>query len=324
MLSLFVLLQPPLLPTPQPFVHLAMSYHSSNFNRNRGHYYGNQHPNNNCYNHQNRFQFAADWRPNNWQQNRRNTGAGQWSGQQNVRRQLCSNSSHTSPYYPQFHGNPPWLFAHLIVGNISVATFNPIIKQATFRLVFSIAVLCDWKIHQLDIHNAFLNDVINEEVYMKQPSGFVDSTLPSYVCRLHKSLYGLKQASQAWYTHLNDLLLSIEFCTCKRDASLFIFFIGTDICYLFVYVDDILLMSSNSLLLKHLIQLLSLKFKLRDLGTVHYFLGIDIQSTSMSVMVRQHKYTLDILTRAGMISYKPCSYSFLGPICWRWCVSLLN
>jgi hypothetical protein len=71
-------------------------------------------------------------------------------------------------------------------------TFSPIIKQATVRLVFSIAVSRNWKIHQLDIHIAFLNGVLTEEVYMKQPPSFVDSSLPSHVCRLHKSLYGLK------------------------------------------------------------------------------------------------------------------------------------
>jgi len=71
-------------------------------------------------------------------------------------------------------------------------TFSPIIKQAIVKLVFSIAVSCDWKIHQLDIHNVFLNDVLNKDVYMKQISGFVDSTPPSHVCRLYKSLYGLK------------------------------------------------------------------------------------------------------------------------------------
>jgi hypothetical protein len=76
-------------------------------------------------------------------------------------------------------------------------TFSPVIKQAIVRLVFSIVISCDWKIHQFDIHHAFLNGVLDEEVYMKQPPGFVDYALPSHVCRLHKSLYGLKQASQA-------------------------------------------------------------------------------------------------------------------------------
>jgi len=184
-------------------------------------------------------------------------------------------------------------------------TFSPVIQQATVILVFSIVVSCGWKFHQLDIHNAFLNGVLDEEVYMKQPPGFVDSALPSHVCRLHKSLYGLKQAPRAWYTRLNDFLLSIGFRASNVDTSLFIFSVGTDICYLLVYVDDVLLTGSNSLLLQRFIQLLSSEFKLPDLGFVYYFLGIEVQSTSMGLMLRQHKYTFDILTRAGMLSCKP-------------------
>jgi histone deacetylase 1/2 len=67
-------------------------------------------------------------------------------------------------------------------------TFSPVVKQETVRLVFSNAVSRNWKIHQLDIHNAFLNDVLAEEVYMKQPPGFIDSALPSHVCWLHLSM----------------------------------------------------------------------------------------------------------------------------------------
>jgi len=140
---------------------------------------------------------------------------------------------------------------------------------------------------------------------MKQPPGFVDSSLPSHVCRLHKSLYGLKQAPRAWYTRLSDFLLSIDFRASKVDTSMFILSDGTNIFYLLVYVDDILLTGSNSAMFHHLIQLLSSEFKLRDLGDVHYFLGIEVQSTGMSLMLRQHKYILDILTRAGMTSCKP-------------------
>jgi hypothetical protein len=100
-------------------------------------------------------------------------------------------------------------------------------------------------------------------------------------------------------------LLSIGFRASKVDTSLFIFSNGADICYLLVYVDDILLTGSNSLLLQCLIQLLSSEFKLRDLSSVHYFFGIEVQSTSIGLMLRQHKYTLDILTQVGMLSYKP-------------------
>jgi histone deacetylase 1/2 len=181
-------------------------------------------------------------------------------------------------------------------------TFGPVVKQATVILVFSIAVSCNWKIYQLDIHNAFLNGVLAEEVYMKQPRGFVDSALPSYVYRLHKSLYGLKQAPRAWYTRLSDFLLSVGFHAFKVDTFLFILSVGADIFYLLVYVDNILLTGSNSAVLHHLIQLLSSEFKLRDLGAVHYFLGIEVQSTALGLMLRQHKYILDILTQAGMTS----------------------
>jgi len=104
------------------------------------------------------------------------------------------------------------------------------------------------------------------------------------VCRLHKLLYGLKQAPQAWYTCLSDFLLFIGFHASKVDTSLFILFVGVDIFYLLIYVDDILLTGSNSTMLHLLIQLLSSEFKLRDIGVIHYFLGIEVQSTSMSLM----------------------------------------
>ena len=72
-----------------------------------------------------------------------------------------------------------------------------------------------------------------------------------------------------------------------------------------MYVDDILFTGSNFAMFHHLIQLLSSEFKLHDLGVVHYFLGIEVQSTGMGLMLRQHKYILDILTRDGMTSCKP-------------------
>jgi len=95
---------------------------------------------------------------------------------------------------------------------------------------------------------------------MQQPMGFVDPTLPTHVCRLHKSLYGLKQTLRAWYTRLSDFLLSIDLRASKVDTSLFILIVNHDICYLFVYVDDILLTDNNSTLIRCLISLLSSEF----------------------------------------------------------------
>jgi hypothetical protein len=114
------------------------------------------------------------------------------------------------------------------------------------------------------------------------------------VCQLYKSLYDLKHVFQAWYTQLSDYLLSIGFYASKLNTSLFILSMGNDIFYLLVYIDNILLIGSNLVLLHQLIQLLSLKFKLQDLKVVHYFLGIEVHPTTMSIMLRQDKYILDI------------------------------
>ncbi|XP_073266434.1 uncharacterized protein [Populus alba] len=183
-------------------------------------------------------------------------------------------------------------------------TFSPVVKLVTVRLVLTIAVSRGWFIHQLDVHNAFLNGILLEEVYMEQPPGFSHPTLPSHIFHLHKSIYDLKQAPRAWYTRLSDYLISLGFRASNVDPSLFIYSDGHDLIYLLVYVDDLLLTGNNSTLLRHLITLLNSEFKIRDLGSVHYFLGIEVTKTVMGLMLSQHKYTLDIIQKAGMSSCK--------------------
>jgi hypothetical protein len=184
-------------------------------------------------------------------------------------------------------------------------TLSPVVKPITVRLVLTIAVSKGWQIRQLDVHNAFLNGSLREVVYMQQPPGFVNTALPTHVCRLHKSLYGLKQAPRAWYMQLSDFLMTIGFRASKVDTSLFILNGTHDICYLLVYVDDIIITGNNSELIHRLITLLNLEFKLRNLGYARYFLGIEVSPTSMGLVLSQHKYVLDILNRAGMSLCKP-------------------
>jgi hypothetical protein len=117
--------QPTLLPTLQTSTHLAMSHHSSNFSRNRGRSRGNWRPNSNRHTHQNRGQSATDWQPSNWQQTKRKSGVSQWSGQQHVRYQLCSNFGHTAPNCSQFRSSTHWPSAHHAVGNVSIVTWFP-------------------------------------------------------------------------------------------------------------------------------------------------------------------------------------------------------
>jgi hypothetical protein len=102
-------------------------------------------------------------------------------------------------------------------------TFSPVVKSVIIRVILSLAVSRGWMIRQLDVQNAFLHGYLEEEVYMRQPSGYEDKNQSHYVCRLDKSLYGLKQASRAWYARLSVKLLQLEFKVSKTDNSLFYF-----------------------------------------------------------------------------------------------------
>jgi histone deacetylase 1/2 len=97
-------------------------------------------------------------------------------------------------------------------------TFSPVVKSATIRLVLSIAISQGWHLRQLDVQNAFLHGVLEEDVYMRQPLGYEDSAKPGYICKLDKALYGLKQAPWAWYSRLSHKLHTLGFVPSKADT----------------------------------------------------------------------------------------------------------
>jgi Reverse transcriptase (RNA-dependent DNA polymerase) len=101
-------------------------------------------------------------------------------------------------------------------------TFSSVIKPTTIQLVLNIVVTQQWCIRQLDVNNAFLHGELQEDIYMAQPTGFVDSQLPNHVCKLHKALYGLRQSPRAWYHKLKETLLQIGFVSFNSDPSLFL------------------------------------------------------------------------------------------------------
>jgi histone deacetylase 1/2 len=139
---------------------------------------------------------------------------------------------------------------------------------------------------------------------MYQPPRYTDKTHLSYVCKLDKTLYGLKQAPRAWYARLCNKLVRLGFIPSKADTSLFCYHKGGYTLFVLVYVDDIIVASSSQIATNALLQDLQHEFALKDLGDLHYFLGIEVKRTQEGLVMSQQKYASDILVRAGMKNCK--------------------
>ena len=184
-------------------------------------------------------------------------------------------------------------------------TFSPVIKSPTIRLLLGQAAKYNWPIKQLDINNAFLQGTLTEDVYMVQPSGFIDRDRPNHVCKLNKALYGLKQAPRAWYTELKNYLLNLGFKNSIADASLFFYIANDTYLFVLIYVDDIIITGNSDEKIRGLINTLSARFSLKDLGDLSYFLGIEVLRTQHGIHLSQQKYIGDLLYHNNMTNAKP-------------------
>jgi hypothetical protein len=137
---------------------------------------------------------------------------------------------------------------------------------------------------------------------MKQPPSFKDPSKPHYHCKLDKALYGLKQAPRAWYSWLSSKLQALGFVPSKADISLFMYKKGSITIFLLVYVDDIIVTSSPSTVVDALLADLKVYFAIKDLGHLHYFLGIQVKDTSDGILLSQEKYTSDFWRKVGMLA----------------------
>jgi hypothetical protein len=191
-------------------------------------------------------------------------------------------------------------------------TFSLVVKPATVRLVLSIIAQQSWSLRQLDVLNTFLHGVLKETVYMEQPPGYVDSKLPTHVCKLQKALYGLKQAPRAWFERFTSYLHTIGFTPSLADPSLFMYRKEDTVLFLLLYVDNIIVIGNSSTAIQALLHQLSTEFDIKDLGPLKFFLGLQIDYNASGFLVHQQKYASDLLAKFNMATYKPCSTPFVS------------
>jgi len=183
-------------------------------------------------------------------------------------------------------------------------TFAPVAKLNTIRILFSLAANLDWPLHQMDVKNAFLNGELKEEVYMKMPPGF-PGRKENQVCRLKKSLYGLKQSPRAWFERFTRVLKAQTYTQGQSDHTLFFKHLNGKIVVLAVYVDDIVLTGDDPTEIDRVKKALNKEFQVKDLGQMKYFLGMEVARSKKGISISQKKYILDLLEETGMLGCRP-------------------
>lgn len=169
--------------------------------------------------------------------------------------------------------------------------FAPVARPATFRTLLAVSSLKNLVVQQFDVKTAFLNSVLEEAIYMKPPPGSVQDKDCDKVFKLHKTLYGLKQAARSWNKTLHEALLKLNFRQSLFDNCLYVMTNKHEACYVVIHVDDMLFAATSEKLIKHVIELLNQSFEIKSLGNVQQFLGIQVsRHRDGSFMVNQVPY----------------------------------
>jgi hypothetical protein len=184
--------------------------------------------------------------------------------------------------------------------------FAPTFRPASLRLILSLAAKEGYKLRSLDISSAFTYGDLEEEIYMKQPEGYHQGP-PNVVCKLLKSLYGLKQAARQWNRKLHSVFASMGYSRLQSDSSIYIYSKGDVKVIVPVFIDDITLVSKCDASMDSAVQELSRHFKLRDLGPTTFLLAIQVHQDlqKRSISLSQQQYVEELLKRFAMDDCKP-------------------
>jgi hypothetical protein len=187
--------------------------------------------------------------------------------------------------------------------------FAPVVKQSTTRILLSLAAKLNLCVRHFDVKTAFLNGDLEEEIFMKQPPGFISDKQPDHVCRLKRSLYGLKQAARSWNQKLTSLLVEFGFVQGKADSCLYKLEVPDGICYVIVYVDDLIVASNLSDVIKKLKGFLDSNFETEDLGDIKCYVGVSVEKDAIgNYVINQTKYIEKIIEEFGLSDGKTSAF----------------
>ena len=162
-------------------------------------------------------------------------------------------------------------------------TFAPVAKMTSIRTLFAVATVRNWPLWQMDVKNAFLHGDLQETVFMRPPPGY--ACPPNHICRPRKSLYGLKQAPRAWFEKSRIAILKAQFYQSPNDNSMFIRRTGKGCTVLLLYVDDMIISGNDISGISTLKSYLMRNFKMKDLGPLTYFLGLEISRSDGGIHI---------------------------------------
>jgi hypothetical protein len=181
-------------------------------------------------------------------------------------------------------------------------TFSLVAMLKSIRIILAIDAYFDYEIWHMDVKTTFLNGNLTEDVYMTQPEGFVDPTNARKVCKLQKSIYGLKQASRSWNLRFDEVVKGFDFIQSEEEPCAYKKASGSSVVFLILYVDDILLIGNDIPMLESAKTSLKNSFSMKDLGEAAYILGIKIyrDRSKRLIGLRQDTYIDKVLKRFNM------------------------
>jgi hypothetical protein len=186
-------------------------------------------------------------------------------------------------------------------------TFASVARLAAIRILLAFAASKRFKLYQIDVKSVFLNGVIQEEVFVKQPLGFENPKYPSRVYKLSKALYRVNQALRDWYARLKSFLLEHGYVMGSIDNTLFTLKHGNDFLLVQIYVDDIIFGGSSHSLVSSFQAIMENEFHMSMMGELTFFFGIQVKQIKEGTFVHQAKYMIDLIKKFAMADAKPMS-----------------